>query len=117
MGGDQSFRRGGERFTYAEGGRTPAEQKARLARAVKDFGELEPFVKKGYWLEVQSGMRRKVGYIRYDLESLTGKEPTDLNAKFETLDLACRAKDFDAAASAYADAKSALESAVGSIKA
>lgn len=110
--GDQSFRRGGERFTYAEGGRTPAEQKARLQRAVKDFNALEPYVKKGYWLEVQTGMRRKGGYIRYDLETLTGKEPTELNAKFEELDLACRAKDFDAAATAYEAAKSSLEAAV-----
>merc|ERR1719453_1552843 len=110
--GDQSFRRGGERFTYAEGGRTPAEQKARLQRAVKDFNALEPYVKKGYWLEVQTGMRRKGGYIRYDLETLPGKEPTELNAKFEELDLACRAKDFDAAATAYEAAKSSLEAAV-----
>ncbi|GHP02205.1 hypothetical protein PPROV_000096200 [Pycnococcus provasolii] len=113
--GDSSFKRGGERFPFAEGGRTPAEQKARLTRAVKDFNDLEPFVKKGYWLEVQSGMRRKMGYARYDIENLSGKQPVDLVQKFEALDLACRAKDFDGAAAAYADAKEALASAVNGL--
>ena len=94
---------------------TPAEQKARLTRAVKDFNDLEPFVKKGYWLEVQSGMRRKMGYARYDIENLSGKQPVDLVQKFEALDLACRAKDFDGAAAAYADAKEALASAVNGL--
>jgi len=82
--------------------------------------DLEPSIKKNYWLEARQELRRQTGTLRFDLNTLAqtkAKEEKkkalelrkDFIAKVETLDFALRKKDEAASAAALESAKAALD--------
>lgn len=94
-----------------------AESKARIVNSVL------PFVKKAYWTEAKEELRRQVGTLRFDLNTLASTKAKEekkaslaANKAFikqvETFDLAIRQKKQDKALAAYDAVIAALDAAV-----
>lgn len=83
--------------------------------------DLEPFIKKNYWTEAREQLRRQVGTLRFDLNTLAsakgGKEDKKkalalgkvFIKKVEDLDFSLRAKDEASALKALEVSKKALD--------
>ncbi|GAX82489.1 hypothetical protein CEUSTIGMA_g9916.t1 [Chlamydomonas eustigma] len=82
--------------------------------------DLEPSIKKNYWLEARQELRRQTGTLRFDLNTLAQTKAKDEKkkalelrkdfiAKVEALDFALRKKDEAASAAALESAKTALD--------
>ncbi|GAX74695.1 hypothetical protein CEUSTIGMA_g2143.t1 [Chlamydomonas eustigma] len=82
--------------------------------------DLEPSIKKNYWLEARQELRRQTGTLRFDLNTLAQTKAKDEKkkalelrkdfiAKVEALDFALRKKDEAASAVALESAKTALD--------
>jgi photosystem II oxygen-evolving enhancer protein 3 len=87
---------------------------------------LEPSIAKAYWTEAREELRRQVGTLRFDLNSLAAPLAKDerkaalaLRKDFiksvEDLDLALRKKDKDSALAKLAVAKSNLDSVLAKV--
>jgi len=82
--------------------------------------DLEPSIKKNYWLEARQELRRQTGTLRFDLNTLAQTKAKDEKkkalelrkdfiTKVEALDLALRKKDEAASAAALESTKTALD--------
>lgn len=88
---------------------------------------LEPLVQKQYWTEAREELRRQVGTLRFDLNTLASAKSSkaekkaalaarkDFVTSVEALDLALRKKDRDSALSKLAVAKSSLDKALAAL--
>ena len=95
--------------------------KARFAESVKRIKSDVPVaIKKAYWTEAREQLRRQVGYLRFDINTLAdqkdkaGKKAVlalkkDLVANLEATDLAIRKKDGAKAEAAFAKAVASLD--------
>ncbi|KXZ43843.1 hypothetical protein GPECTOR_79g122 [Gonium pectorale] len=84
--------------------------------------DLEPFIKKNYWTEAREQLRRQVGTLRFDLNTLAStkgvkadkKKALELRKEFiqkvEDLDFALREKDEASSLKNLAATKAALDS-------
>merc|ERR1712232_301400 len=72
------------------------------------------FVKVAYWTKAKEELRNQLGFLRFDLKTLAGKDKAKKAtvAKFltavEKLDFEIREKKMDAALSAYEEVKTTL---------
>jgi photosystem II oxygen-evolving enhancer protein 3 len=89
-------------------------------------GELSGFVGKAYWTEAREQLRRQVGTLRFDLNTLAAQLPKDqrkaakdLQAAFvsevSALDFAIRKKDPVKAAKELQDTKDALAAVIAAL--
>ena len=88
--------------------------------------DLEPVIQKAYWTEAREQLRRQVGTLSFDLNSLSAqlakparKEVEALkktfNAEVNDLDFALRKKDKATALKELADAKAALSAVIAKL--
>jgi len=89
--------------------------------------ELEPLVQKAYWTEAREELRRQVGTLRFDLNTLASSKASkeakkaalaarkDFVTSVEALDLALRKKDKDSALSKLSVAKASLDKALAAL--
>ncbi|GIL52023.1 hypothetical protein Vafri_7985, partial [Volvox africanus] len=89
--------------------------------------DLEGFIKKNYWTEAREQLRRQVGTLRFDLNTLASSKAVkadkkkalelkkDFIQKVEDLDFALRAKDEPSALKKLEAAKSALDTVLASV--
>lgn len=110
-------------MTQARGSLEDTKKRVKASEARID-ADLEGFVSKAYWTEAREELRRQVGTLRFDLNTLAGvkgkedrKKALALNKSFiaavEDLDLAIRKKNKDVAIAKLASTKSALDAALG----
>ncbi len=87
---------------------------------------LEPSIKKAYWTEAREELRRQVGTLRFDLNTLAEAKPKEARkialdakktfiAQVEALDLALVKKDGAKASALLGSTKSALDVALASV--
>lgn len=99
-----------------------AESKARIE------GPLGGYIEKKYWTEAREELRRQVGTLSFDINTLAAqlskadrKEAEALKKSFKeevtALDFAIRSKSPEKAAKEYADVKAALGSVLGKVAA
>ncbi|KAI8464498.1 MAG: oxygen evolving enhancer protein 3-domain-containing protein [Monoraphidium minutum] len=103
------------------------ETKGRVTESVKRIkSNVLPSVEKAYWTEAREELRRQVGTLRFDLNTLAGAKGKDgkkaalaarkdFLAAVEDLDFALRSKNKDSARSKLLVAQSKLESAVSAV--
>jgi len=89
--------------------------------------ELEPLVTKAYWTEAREELRRQVGTLRFDLNTLASTKADkaakkaalalrkDFITSVEALDLALRKKDKDSALSKLTVAKANLDKVLAAL--
>ncbi|GFR43048.1 hypothetical protein Agub_g4054 [Astrephomene gubernaculifera] len=100
-----------------------ADTKARVKESeARIDADLEPFIKKNYWVEAREQLRRQVGTLRFDLNTLASakgekadkKKALALSKEFirkvEDLDFALREKDEASSLKKLAATQSALDS-------
>lgn len=99
-----------------------AESRARIE------GELEPFIQKAYWTEAREQLRRQVGTLRFDINTLSAQLPKASRKEAEALkkafvsevsdlDFAIRKKDQAKALKELADTKAALSAVLSKVSA
>lgn len=105
----------------------PAATKKRIAESVSRIdGDLTTFIGKAYWTEAREELRRQVGTLRFDINSLSAqlpkparKEAEALKATFvkevSDLDFAIRKKNKDSAIKELADTKAALSAVLAKL--
>merc|ERR1712228_955406 len=97
-----------------------ADTKKRVVESSKRITSVGDDVKVAYWTQAGNELRRQVGTLRFDLNTLAQAKPGNekkavqaarkkLFADVEVLDLAIREKKMDAALAAYDKAKSSLD--------
>lgn len=101
--------------------------KKRIAESVRRIeSELEPVIQKAYWTEAREQLRRQVGTLRFDINSLSAqlpkparKEAEALKKAFQSevaeLDFAIRKKDKASALKELADTKAALSAVLAKV--
>jgi photosystem II oxygen-evolving enhancer protein 3 len=101
--------------------------KQRIAESEKRIdSELEPFLQKAYWTEAREQLRRQVGTLNFDIDSLAAQLPKDarkealaLKQTFKSevadLDFAIRKKDKTKALKELADTKAALDAVLAKV--
>lgn len=96
----------------------PCDSQARLD------GEVLPAINKSYWTEARQAMRRAMGTLRYDFNTLADakgvakatKPVTKATfKKVDALDFAIRSKDKEAALKAFEEAKAAVDAELSSL--
>jgi photosystem II oxygen-evolving enhancer protein 3 len=105
----------------------PVATKKRIAESVSRIdGDLTTFIGKAYWTEAREELRRQVGTLRFDINSLSAqltkaerKEADALKATFvkevSELDFAIRKKNKDTAIKELADTKAALSAVLAKL--
>jgi len=92
-----------------------ADTKKRVVESSKRLAVVLDDVKIAYWTQAGNELRRQVGTLRFDLNTLAGGNKAVLGAKkkffadVETLDLAIREKKMEAALAAYDKVSSSLD--------
>eukprot|EP00894_Picocystis_sp_ML_P004410 jgi/Pico_ML_1/54927/g64.t1 len=115
---------GGDRFAFKKS--LPIDQVAARAKAAASRldGEVLPAINKGYWTEAGQAMRRAMGTLRYDINTLAeakgvtkaAKAVTkDTFNKVDALDFAIRNKDKEAALQTFVAAKTAVDAEIASL--
>lgn len=101
--------------------------KKRIAESQRRIeAELEPVIQKAYWTEAREQLRRQVGTLRFDINSLSSqlakparKEAEALKKAFvaevSDLDFALRKKDKASALKELADTKAALSAVLSAV--
>ena len=101
--------------------------KQRIAESQRRIeSELEPVIQKAYWTEAREQLRRQVGTLRFDINSLSAqlpkaarKEAEVLKKAFQSevsdLDFALRKKDKTSALKELADTKAALSAVLAKV--
>lgn len=101
--------------------------KKRISESEKRIdSELEPFIQKKYWTEAREQLRRQVGTLSFDINSLAAqlpkparKEALSLKNAFKAevadLDFAIRKKDQAKALKELADTKAALDAVLAKL--
>merc|ERR1711953_431573 len=99
-------------LTQARG--STAETKKRVAESAKRIEGVLADIKVAYWSDAGQSLRRQVGTLRFDLNTLgvPKAESKKLFADIETLDLAIREKKMEVALKSYDKAKSSLDAVV-----
>eukprot|EP01023_Acetabularia_acetabulum_P067127 TRINITY_DN918_c4_g1_i5.p1 TRINITY_DN918_c4_g1~~TRINITY_DN918_c4_g1_i5.p1 ORF type:complete len:211 (+),score=44.16 TRINITY_DN918_c4_g1_i5:526-1158(+) len=100
-----------------------ADTKARVAESEKRFqSEISGYIKKQYWTEARNALRRQVGTLRFDLNTLSASKDTkearqaaasaskDFIKQVEDLDFAISVKNLDKANDAYTKVIKSLDS-------
>jgi len=94
--------------------------KKRLAESQKRIEtDLEPFIQKSYWTEAREQLRRQVGTLSFDINTLSAQLPKgarkeaealkkSFNSEVNDLDFALRKKDQTKALKELSDTKSSL---------
>lgn len=114
-----------EGYTQARSNLDDTKKRVKDSEARID-SKIEPSIKNNYWTEAREELRRQVGNLRFDLNTLASAKTKDekkaaLNAKkefiakVEALDLALRKKDEASALSALASTKSALDTVLATV--
>jgi len=110
-------------FTQARGSLEETKKRVKESEERIDTG-LDAFVGKAYWTEAREELRRQVGTLRFDLNTLAsakgGKEEKkkalglrkDFLSAVEELDFAIRSKDQASATAKLAAAKASLDAAL-----
>lgn len=103
--------------------------KARIAESKKRInGELDAYIQKSYWTEAREELRRQVGTLRFDLNTLSAQLPKDARKEAEALkkafaaevsdlDFAIRKKNQTKALKELADTKAALDAVLSKVAA
>jgi len=101
--------------------------KKRIAESQRRIeSELEPFIAKAYWTEAREQLRRQVGTLRFDINSLSAQLPKDARkeaealkkafaAEVSSLDFALRKKNKESALKELADTKAALAAVLAKV--
>lgn len=107
-------------FTQARQSLDDTKKRVKESEARLDT-KIKPSIDKAYWTEAREELRRQVGYLRFDLNTLADAKPgkaekkkaqelrKDFIAKVEALDLALRQKNQKTAASNLEAAEKALD--------
>ena len=105
----------------------PALTKKRIAESVSRIdGDLSTFISKAYWTEAREELRRQVGTLRFDINSLAAQLPKPARKEAEALketfvsevsalDFAIRKKNKDSALKELADTKAALSAVLSKL--
>ncbi|PNH07536.1 Oxygen-evolving enhancer protein 3, chloroplastic [Tetrabaena socialis] len=114
---DQSTRDG---FTQARSSLEETKARVKESEARID-ADLEPFIKKNYWTEAREQLRRQIGNLRFDLNTLASAKGVkadkkkalelrkDFIQKVEDLDFSLREKDEASSLKKLGAAQSALD--------
>lgn len=87
-------------------------------------GEVLPAINKGYWTEAREAMRRAMGTLRYDINTLAEAKGVtkaakvvtkDTFKKIDALDFAIKNKDKEAALDSFVAAKAAVDAEIASL--
>jgi photosystem II oxygen-evolving enhancer protein 3 len=120
---DQNTREG---FTQARGDLEATKKRIKESEARIDTA-VAPSIEKAYWTEAREELRRQLGTLRFDLNSLAtakaGKEEKkkalalrkDFIRSVEDLDLALRKKDKESALTKLNVAKSSLDTVIANL--
>uniref|UniRef100_A0A7S3UBT2 Uncharacterized protein n=1 Tax=Picocystis salinarum TaxID=88271 RepID=A0A7S3UBT2_9CHLO len=115
---------GGDRFAFKKS--LPIDQVVARAKtaAARFDGEVLPAINKGYWTEARQAMRRAMGTLRYDINTLAEAKGVtkaakvvtkDTFKKIDALDFAIRNKDKEAALDSFVAAKAAVDAEISSL--
>jgi photosystem II oxygen-evolving enhancer protein 3 len=106
--------------------RDPAYAKTRLGESVARLSNVGDAINKKYWTEGREELRRQVGYMRFDLNTLAASKggasakgsalaaKKDLFETIDKLDFAMRMKDQATAAKVFADVTAKATAIAGS---
>jgi len=118
----QSVRDG---LTQARSSLEDTKQRVKESEARID-ADLEPYIRKNYWIEARNELRRQIGTLRFDLNTLVSTKAKeekkaaaelrkDFIAKVEALDFALRSKDEAAALTKLEAAKASLDNVLAAV--
>ena len=101
--------------------------KKRIAESQRRIeSDLEPYISKAYWTEAREQLRRQVGTLRFDINSLSAQLPKEARKETEalkkafasevaSLDFALRKKNKESALKELADTKAALSAVLAKV--
>ena len=124
---DRKARSKGFDIIYDQVRSDPALTKKRIAESVSRIdGDLSTFISKAYWTEAREELRRQVGTLRFDINSLAAQLPKPARKEAEALketfvsevsalDFAIRKKNKDSALKELADTKAALSAVLSKL--